>query len=89
MIWLCQRLPVRQDSHSSSTKVIYKTHRSSSSSPHNTIPFLPLIDMLSILKPMRTVEKADKLMQQARVLYKEYKHIMTPIDRTLAEDRMA
>jgi hypothetical protein len=37
---------------------------------------------------MRIVEQADRLMQQAHVLYDQYEHIMRPIDRTLAESRM-
>jgi hypothetical protein len=37
---------------------------------------------------MKTVEQADVLMQHAHTLYKQHEHIMTPIDRTLAEDRM-
>jgi hypothetical protein len=37
---------------------------------------------------MKTVEQADVLMQHAHVLYEQYEHVMTPIDRTLAEDRM-
>jgi len=38
---------------------------------------------------MKTVEEADRLMQHAHVLYEHYEHIMRPIDRTLAEDRMS
>ncbi|KAN0137460.1 hypothetical protein V8E53_004905 [Lactarius tabidus] len=51
-------------------------------------PFLPSIDIPSSLRPMKTVEQADVLMQHAHVLYEQYEHVMTPIDRTLAEDRM-
>ncbi|KAH9166412.1 hypothetical protein EDB89DRAFT_1910729 [Lactarius sanguifluus] len=39
-------------------------------------------------KPMKTVEGADRLIQHAHVLYEQYEHIMKPIERTLAEDRM-
>ena len=38
---------------------------------------------------MRIVEQADMLMQHTLVLYVQHEHIMTPLDRTLAEDRMA
>ena len=40
------------------------------------------------LRPTKIVEQADGLMHHARVLYENYEHIMRPIDRTLAEDRM-
>ncbi|KAI9447454.1 hypothetical protein H4582DRAFT_2051210 [Lactarius indigo] len=42
-----------------------------------------------LLMPVQIVEKADKLMHQAEVLYKEYEHIIGPRDRTVAESRMA
>ncbi|KAH9057252.1 hypothetical protein EDB87DRAFT_1578883 [Lactarius vividus] len=44
---------------------------------------------IQFLKPMKTVEGADRLMQHAHVLYEQYEHIMKPIERTLAEDRMS
>ena len=34
------------------------------------------------------VECADTLMQHAQALYENYEQIMTPMDRTSAEDRM-
>lgn len=37
---------------------------------------------------MKIVEQADQLMQEAQVLYVQYKDIMTPLDRTSAEDKM-
>ncbi|KAI9451766.1 hypothetical protein BJY52DRAFT_1226488 [Lactarius psammicola] len=43
---------------------------------------------VSFLRPMKTVEEADRRMQHAHVLYEHYEHIMRPIDRTLAEDRI-
>ncbi|KAF8265687.1 hypothetical protein EI94DRAFT_1804011 [Lactarius quietus] len=49
---------------------------------------LPPIEIPLALRPMKTVEQADTLMQHAHALFEEHEHIMTPIDRTLAEDRM-
>lgn len=37
---------------------------------------------------MNTVEQADVLMQHAHALYEQYEPILTPIDRSLAEDRI-
>jgi hypothetical protein len=36
---------------------------------------------------MKLIEHADVLMQQAEVLYEQYKHWMKPDDSILAEDR--
>lgn len=55
---------------------------------HNMLPFAP-IDAPFSLRPMKIVERADGLMQHAHVLYEHYEHVMRPIDRTLAEDRMS
>ncbi|KAH9166408.1 hypothetical protein EDB89DRAFT_2075893 [Lactarius sanguifluus] len=41
------------------------------------------------LIPIQIVGKADKLMHQAEILYKEYEHIIGPRDRPVAESRMA
>ncbi|KAH8982632.1 hypothetical protein EDB86DRAFT_3082086 [Lactarius hatsudake] len=41
------------------------------------------------LIPTQIVRKADKLMNQAQILYEEYEHIIRPRDRTVAESRMA
>ncbi|KAH8987539.1 hypothetical protein EDB86DRAFT_2832239 [Lactarius hatsudake] len=43
---------------------------------------------IPFLRPMKTVEGADRLIQHAHVLYEQYEHIMKPIERTLAEDRI-
>ncbi|KAH8991000.1 hypothetical protein EDB92DRAFT_1816509 [Lactarius akahatsu] len=48
---------------------------------------MPLVDT-PFLRPMKTVEGADRLIQHAHVLYEQYEHIMKPIERTLAGDRM-
>ena len=40
------------------------------------------------LRPAKILKKADKLMEHARALYENYKQIMKPIDRTVAEDKM-
>ena len=37
---------------------------------------------------MKIVEQADRLMDEAQVLYEKHKPIMKPMDRTVAEDRM-
>ncbi len=37
---------------------------------------------------MKMVEQADRLIQHAHVLLEYHEHIMPPIERTLAEDRM-
>jgi len=37
---------------------------------------------------MEIVKQADRLMDQAQVLYEKYEDIMEPTDRTVAEDRM-
>ncbi|KAH9014223.1 hypothetical protein EDB85DRAFT_2157580 [Lactarius pseudohatsudake] len=41
------------------------------------------------LIPTQIVRKADKLMNQAQILYEEYEHIIRSRDRTVAESRMA
>jgi hypothetical protein len=38
--------------------------------------------------PMKIVEQADRVMDEAHVLYERYEDIMEPTDRTVAEDRM-
>ena len=40
------------------------------------------------MRPARILENADKLMEQARELYENYKPIIKPVDRAMAEDRM-
>ena len=39
-------------------------------------------------RPMKTVKEADRVMNEAQVLYKKYEHIMEPGDRIVAGDRM-
>ncbi|KAH9014227.1 hypothetical protein EDB84DRAFT_1567882 [Lactarius hengduanensis] len=48
---------------------------------------MPPVD-IPFLRPMKTVEGADRLIQHAHVLYEQYEHIMKPTERTLAEDRI-
>jgi hypothetical protein len=40
------------------------------------------------MRPTKILENADKLMEQARNLYENYKPIIKPVDRAMAEDRM-
>ena len=40
------------------------------------------------MRSMEIVKQADRLMDQAQVLYEKYEDIMEPTDRTVAEDRM-
>ena len=44
--------------------------------------------VIDALRPAKILENADKLMEHARALYENYKQIMKPIDRTVAEDKM-
>ncbi|KAI9432588.1 hypothetical protein H4582DRAFT_2061666 [Lactarius indigo] len=47
-----------------------------------------IIDTPFSLRPTKILENADKLMEHARALYENYEHVMKPIDRTVAEDKM-
>ena len=40
------------------------------------------------IRPVKIVEHADRLMEDARALYERYEHIMRLISRTLPEDRI-
>lgn len=44
--------------------------------------------VIDTLRPAKILANADKLMEHARALYENYKQIMKPIDRTVAEDKM-
>ncbi|KAI0296102.1 hypothetical protein B0F90DRAFT_1669871 [Multifurca ochricompacta] len=54
------------------------------STPTNNLP----MDSLSSLRPMKNVERADRLMREAKILYEKYGLMMRPDDRVLVEDRM-
>lgn len=54
---------------------------------HNMHSFAPT-DAPCSLRPMKIVEQADRLMNQAQVLYEKYEHIIGPTDRTVAEGKM-
>ncbi|KAI9447455.1 hypothetical protein H4582DRAFT_2051211 [Lactarius indigo] len=41
------------------------------------------------LRPMKVVEQANRLMQNAQFLYEEHENIMGPKDRKVAKDRMS
>ncbi|KAH9057248.1 hypothetical protein EDB87DRAFT_1632496 [Lactarius vividus] len=56
--------------------------------PHTMHSFVST-DARCPLIPTQIVGKADKLMNQAQILYGEYEHIINPRDRIVAESRMA
>jgi hypothetical protein len=46
------------------------------------------MDLCSIFKPMSAVERADRQIQYAMVLFTDHQSVMGSVDRTLAEDHM-